>query len=110
MDNRTSPRGHSEAASSQSHPLIGAEPRTGGNRTNAVHQAASRPLLVGAQDAARMVGVSVATWWGHNAAGRCPRPVRLGRRTLWRLAELEAWVVADCPPRVQWEAKEARRS
>lgn len=33
-----------------------------------------------------------------------PRPVPLGRRTIWRVAELEEWVNAGCPARERWEA------
>jgi hypothetical protein len=32
-----------------------------------------------------------------------PRPMRIGRATLWRTEELRAWVDAGCPRREQWE-------
>ena len=64
---------------------------------------ALEPLLVPAAVAAEMVGVSRAAWWGYHASGRCPSPVKLGGRTLWRVEELKAWVAADCPPRVKWQ-------
>ena len=71
-----------------------------------------RPLLLSAGQAAALCGVSRRTWWALHAAGRTPLPVRLGRRTLWRVAGpggLEAWVAAGCPPRDRWEAARGSR-
>ena len=67
--------------------------------------AETESLLVSATVAARLCGVSRAAWWSLHAAGRVPLPVRLGRRTLWRRAELEAWTAAGCPPRDNWVAQ-----
>lgn len=64
---------------------------------------APTPLLLDAKDAARLCGVSARTWWSLHAAGRCPLPVRLNRRTLWRRDELAAWIAAGCPARDRWE-------
>ncbi len=58
--------------------------------------------LVSAQEAARICGVSKATWWSHHSAGLIPQPVRIGGRTLWRRAELNDWIRAGCPPRSKW--------
>ena len=58
-----------------------------------------RPLLLSADQAAHLSGVSRRTWWSLHAAGKTPLPVRLGRRTLWRAAELAAWIAAGCPAR-----------
>jgi predicted DNA-binding transcriptional regulator AlpA len=69
--------------------------------------AAPAPLLVGADVAGPMCGRSEASWWRDHAAGRIPAPVRLGGRTLWRAAELAAWVEAGCPCRRMWEALRA---
>lgn len=66
----------------------------------------SERLLVSAQDAASLCNKSLRTWRNWNAAGRIPRPVRIGRSTLWRLAELHEWVDAGCPPRQEWEARQ----
>ena len=64
----------------------------------------TRPLLVTAKQAAAMCGKSLRTWRTWDAAGWIPRPVRVGRSTLWRLDELRRWVDADCPRRDEWEA------
>jgi predicted DNA-binding transcriptional regulator AlpA len=70
---------------------------------------ALEPLLVGADQAGPLCGRSEASWWRDHAAGRIPRPVRIGGRTLWRLEELRRWVAAGCPDRQSWEATEAVR-
>ena len=69
-----------------------------------------QPLLVPAAEAARLCGVSRAFWYSLLSAGRTPVPIRLGRRTLWRVSELKEWVEAGCPARERWEAlKGAKR-
>jgi predicted DNA-binding transcriptional regulator AlpA len=60
---------------------------------------ASGPLLLGAADAAALCGLPLRTWWRLHATGRAPAPLKCGRRTLWRAADLRAWVVAGCPSR-----------
>jgi prophage regulatory protein len=63
-------------------------------------------LLVTARQAAVMCGKSLRTWRSWDAAGIIPRPVRIGRSTLWRLEELRAWVSAGCPRRAEWESRQ----
>jgi predicted DNA-binding transcriptional regulator AlpA len=63
------------------------------------------PLLVGAKAAAAMCGKCLRTWRAWDAAGWIPRPVRIGRSTLWRADELHEWVAAGCPRRAEWEAR-----
>jgi predicted DNA-binding transcriptional regulator AlpA len=65
----------------------------------------TRPLLVPARLAANMCGKSLRTWRAWDAAGRIPRPIRIGRSTLWGLEELREWVAAGCPTRDQWEVR-----
>lgn len=50
-----------------------------------------------------MCGVGRTTWLSLNSAGKVPAPVRLGRRVLWRLEELKAWLDAGCPVRHKWK-------
>ena len=61
-------------------------------------------LLVTAKQAAAMCGKSLRTWRTWDSAGWIPRPVRIGRSTLWRVGELQEWVAAGCPRRDEWEA------
>jgi predicted DNA-binding transcriptional regulator AlpA len=65
------------------------------------------PLLVRAAAAARLCGLSRATWHRLVAAGRTPAPVRLGGAVLWRVEELRRWVDCGCPSRHEWEALRA---
>ena len=62
-------------------------------------------LLLTAKSAAAMCGKSLRTWRTWDAAGRIPRPMRIGRSVLWRAEELRDWVAAGCPRRMEWEAR-----
>jgi len=60
-------------------------------------------LLVGAKDVAKLLGVSVRSVWNmHQTGALGPLPIRLGARTLWRTADIEAWVRLGCPNRERW--------
>jgi prophage regulatory protein len=61
------------------------------------------PLLLTAAEAAALCARSVRTWHTWNAAGFIPKPIRIGRSTLWRADELRAWVAAGCPCREKWD-------
>lgn len=61
------------------------------------------PLVVEASEAARLCGVSRATWYAMRKGGKLPKPVRLGGRVLWRVDELREWVTAGCPTLAKWE-------
>lgn len=62
-------------------------------------------LLLTAKQAAAICGKSLRTWRTWDSAGRIPRPVRIGRSTLWRSDELRGWVAAGCPRRGEWEGR-----
>jgi prophage regulatory protein len=63
-------------------------------------------LLLAARQAAALCGVSLATWWRMDAAGRCPAPIRLSPGCVrWRRDELESWIQSGCPSRREWEAR-----
>jgi predicted DNA-binding transcriptional regulator AlpA len=67
---------------------------------------APEPLAVGAKELARMLGISVATFWRWDASGELGPPgVRKGGRRLWPLAEVRAWVTAGMPSRANWLAR-----
>lgn len=63
------------------------------------------PLLFNARGAARLCGRSLRTWRTWDALGLIPRPVRIGRNTLWRADELRDWIAVGCPRRSEWEAR-----
>ena len=63
----------------------------------------TQPLLLSAADAARILGIGKRHFYGLHSSGKLgPLPISLGRRTLWRREELEAWVRAGCPARQEW--------
>jgi len=60
-------------------------------------------LLISARDAAAMLGISRAFFYGMIATGRLgPAPVKLGRRRLYKIDELRDWCRAGCPARDKW--------
>ena len=67
------------------------------------------PLLLDARAAARLCGVSRSHFLAMHSAGKIPMPIRLGRRTLWRGAELAAWIEAGCPSRERWHTTNRQR-
>ena len=67
-------------------------------------------LLITAEEAAWLLGISRAHFYKLLSSGRLPAPVNLGRSVRWARAELEAWIATGAPPRVQWEAtKDSRK-
>lgn len=69
--------------------------------------ASEPPALLRAPAAAAFCSLSTASWYRHDAAGRVPAPVRIGGCVAWRRAELLSWINAGCPPRAEWEARDA---
>ena len=61
-------------------------------------------LLVGRIEAARLCAVSPASWDRLVAAGKTPRPLKLGGRVLWRRADLSRWSELGLPDRVTFDA------
>lgn len=64
-----------------------------------------QPLAVDAAQAARMCGIGRTCWLGLVNAGRAPAGIRLGKRVVWRIADLDDWLAAGAPSRDQWERK-----
>jgi predicted DNA-binding transcriptional regulator AlpA len=61
-------------------------------------------LAVGANQLAVMLNVSVRTIRALDCAGKLPRPVRIGGRSVrWAVSEIEGWLRARCPNRQTWE-------
>jgi predicted DNA-binding transcriptional regulator AlpA len=73
-------------------------------RLPSIHVAKLRPVLVDAKIAAAMFSVSRSSWWSWHSSGRCPAPIVLHGRTLWRVSELRRWAAAGCPSRQAWFA------
>ena len=62
------------------------------------------PLLLGAKETATLLSISRTSFHRLRTQGLVPMPVRLGRRCLWRVEELQQWVKEGCPPVDRWEA------
>jgi predicted DNA-binding transcriptional regulator AlpA len=45
-----------------------------------------------------------------DAAGRIPRGFRIGRSRKWLRAEIDLWLSMGCPPRAEFEARQAARA
>jgi len=65
------------------------------------------PLLIPDKVAARMVGISRASWHRLRAAGKLPAAVHLGRAVRWRADELRDWIACGCPDGRTWAAMTA---
>jgi len=64
-----------------------------------------RPLLLSREQVAEVLGGCSASHVTRlDRAGKLgPRPLKLGGCVRWRADELEAWVAAGCPSRVEWQ-------
>lgn len=68
----------------------------------------STQLLLTAREAAALCSRNLRTWRSWDAAGVIPRPVHIGRSTMWRIDELREWVAAGCPRRQEWESQQQK--
>lgn len=65
------------------------------------------PLAVDAKGVAKLLTVGLRTVRTWDAAGKLPKPVRIGAKVLWSVAELKAWLAAGCPERAEWDCRKA---
>lgn len=66
------------------------------------------PLLYSREQLCEVLGgISRATLDRLQAAGKLPRPLRLGGQRRWRAEEIRAWIGAGMPPAAEWEARQA---
>ncbi len=69
---------------------------------------ALQPLLVSIRDLTRLLARSEIALHRDDAAGRLPKPIRLGGSKRWRLADVQEWVRLGCPSRAEYEARRAK--
>src|SRR5947207_1981615 len=78
-----------------------------GCRSEAVSETASAlelpPFVVDTRGVARLLGICERTVRALNSSGRFPRALALGRRRVWPVREIEAWLEAGAPERSRWE-------
>ncbi len=60
-------------------------------------------LALPAGELASLLGVSLRHIRRMDAAGKLPKPVRLGYSVRWLAAEIEAWLTAGAPDRRRWQ-------
>jgi excisionase family DNA binding protein len=60
-------------------------------------QIQDQPVLLTAEEVALRLNVSERTLWRLLSAGKLPKPVRFGRNTRWKAAELAEWIQLGCP-------------
>ena len=65
------------------------------------------PLVVGAKELAGLLRIGLRTLRTMDAAGRLPKPVRIGHSVRWSLEEIRAWLAAGAPNRDEWEARKS---
>ena len=70
---------------------------------------AVEPLLVSANDLAKLLRLSLRSIRGMDRAGKLPKPLRVGGSVRWKLAEIRSWIDSGCPTREVWEARRASR-
>ena len=63
--------------------------------------------LITVAQVADATGFSVRSVWRLIAEGRTPAPVRIGRTIRFRVADIERWIQAKCPPRDEFENQPA---
>ena len=69
--------------------------------------AASVPLTVGREGAAKLLGIGTTLLDTQDAAGKLPAPVHIGTRKLYRTADLTRWTELGCPDRATFDAMTA---
>lgn len=68
------------------------------------------PLLIGVNDACKLLSISRAHYFEQRSAGRIgPSEIKLGRKILLRADEVRDWVAAGCPPRRSWTWRGGKR-
>ena len=60
-------------------------------------------VLISPAGLAAMLSLSRSKVFDMRAAGQLPKPLKLGRSTRWRLADIEAWINAGCPSLEKFE-------
>jgi predicted DNA-binding transcriptional regulator AlpA len=65
--------------------------------------------VVDAKRLARLLTCGVRTVRTLDAGGKLPKPLRIGGRVVWRVAEIRDWLAAGAPDRDTWAALTAAR-
>lgn len=63
------------------------------------------PLVVDARRLAKLLCAGIRTVRSWDAAGKLPKPIRIGGRVVWRVVEIREWLAAGAPDRAAWDAR-----
>lgn len=55
------------------------------------------PLMLRAEQASALCGLSVSTWYQLKASGQLPPSIKLGKARLWPMGTLKKWISLGCP-------------
>ncbi|MBI4583068.1 MAG: helix-turn-helix domain-containing protein [Planctomycetes bacterium] len=67
----------------------------------AVKRLAEPPALLDVEDVARLLTCSTRHVRRLADSGRMPRPLKIGALVRWRRGEIDAWIAAGCPARLE---------
>ena len=59
-------------------------------------------LLIDVEELAKTLNISKKHVLRLRTAGKIPQPIKLGKSCRWSIKEIEAWIIADCPPLSKW--------
>jgi predicted DNA-binding transcriptional regulator AlpA len=59
--------------------------------------AVPEPLMLRADQASALCGLSVSTWYQLKASGQLPPSIKLGKARLWPMDTLKSWISLGCP-------------
>lgn len=66
-------------------------------------------ILTDAKGAAAMFNMSRSFFYGQFSSGRiAPLPISFGKKKLWRVADLQAWVAGGCKNRDEFYSTQER--
>ncbi len=58
---------------------------------------------------AQMLSLSPRKIDGMVSAGRCPKPIAIGKLRRWKRVEINLWVDAGCPPVSVWQERKSTK-
>jgi predicted DNA-binding transcriptional regulator AlpA len=83
------------------------DPSANGAAPTPLAAAVVAPLLADGRALGHLLCLGLRTVRAMDSAGKLPRPIRLGARTLWSISEIQDWIEAGAPDRQSWEARKA---
>ena len=76
--------------------------------SNDNRQTVIEPLLLRADQAARLLNISRSKFYSMHSAGLVPEPIRLVESPRWSIEELTDWIRHGAPSRERWAEMQAQ--